>query len=102
MLLSLSIGSAFLLKAARLPDPLVWFVAALMIAGAVFANLMPVRLAGTVVGIVGLTLVFHAAPEPSPALAYLLVLLATLQFAATVLLISADLSIAKEKPSLEL
>lgn len=102
ILFSLSIGSAFLLKVTRLPDPLIGFVVALMITGAVLSNLMLIRTSGMALSVGGLILVFHSAPVPSATLAGLLVFLAVLQIAATVLLISADLSTIKEKQSLEL
>jgi len=102
MFFSLSVGSAFLLKVTRLPDPLIWFVVALMITGAVLSNLMLVRTTGMAIGIGGLLLVFRSAPVPSATLAGLLVFLAVLQITATILLISADLSTVKEKQSLEL
>lgn len=99
---SLSIGSAFLLKVARLPDPLIWFVVALMITGAVLSNLMLIRTSGMATGISGLILVYHSVPSPSASLASVLVFIAGLQITATILLISADLSTVKEKQSLEL
>jgi hypothetical protein len=102
ILFSLSICSAFSLKVARLPDALIGFVVALMIAGAVLAHLMLIRTTGIEIGVGGLILVFHSAPEPSAILVGLLVYLAVLQITATILLISADLSAAKEKRSLEL
>jgi len=73
-----------------------------MIAGAVLSNLMLIRTTGMAIGIGGLILAFHSAPEPSAFLAGLLVFLAVLQITATVLLISADLSAAKEKQTLAL
>lgn len=102
ILFSLSIGSAFSLKVAHLPDALIGFGVALMIAGAVLANLMLFRTTGMAIGIGGLTLVFHSAAESSALLAGLLVFLAILQITATLLLISADLPTVKEKQSLEL
>jgi hypothetical protein len=102
ILFSLSICSAFSLKVVHLPDVLIGFVVALMMTGAVFAHLMPIRTTGMAIGVGGLILVFHCAPEPSALLAGLLVYLAVLQITATILLISADLSTAKEKRSLEL
>jgi hypothetical protein len=102
VLFSLSIGSAFLLRIIHLPDSFIWFVVALMITGAVLSNLMLVRTTGMAIGIGGLILVFRSAPMPSAALAGLLAFLAVQQIAATVLLISADLSTVKEKQSLEL
>lgn len=99
---SLSIGSAFFLKVTRLPDSLIWFVMALMITGALLSNLMLIRTTGVATGIGGLILVYHSAPSPSAFLASVLVFLAGLQITATILLISADLSTAKEKQSLEL
>lgn len=73
-----------------------------MITGAVLSNLMLIRTTGMAIGVSGLILVFHSAPEPSAILAGFLAFLAVLQIAATVLLISADLSTVKEKQSLEL
>jgi len=99
---SLSISSAFLLKVTRLPDPLIWFAVVLMITGTVLSNLMMIRTTGMALSIGGLILVFHSAPVPSATLAGLLAFLAVLQIAATVLLISADVSTVKEKQSLEL
>jgi len=99
---SLSISSVFLLKVTRLPDPLIWFVVALMITGAVLSNLMLVRTTGMALSVGGLILVFRSAPVPSATLTGLLAFLAVLQIAATVLLICADLSTVKEKQSLEL
>lgn len=99
---SLSISSAFLLKVTRLPDPLIWFAVVLMITGTGLSNLMMIRTTGMALSVGGLILVFHSAPEPSATLAGLLAFLAVLQIAATVLLISADLSTVKEKQSLEL
>ena len=63
---------------------------------------MLIRTTGMAIVIGGLILVFHSAPEPTASLAGLLVFLAVLQITATILLISADLSTAKEKRSLEL
>jgi hypothetical protein len=102
ILFSLSICSAFSLKVTHLPDALIGFVVALMIAGTVLSHLMLIRTTGMAIGVGGLILVFHSAPEPSEFLAGLLVYLAVLQITATILLISADLSAAKEKLSLEL
>ena len=102
ILFSLSICSAFSLKVVHLPDALIGFVVALMITGAVLSHLMLIHTTGMAIGVGGLILVFHSAPEPSAFLAGLLVYLAVLQITATILLISADLSIAKEKRSLEL
>jgi len=102
ILFSLSIGSAFSLKVTHLPEALIGFVVALMITGAVLSNLILVRTTGMAIGIGGLLLVFRSAPVPSATLAGLLAFLAVLQIAATVLLISADLSTIKEKQSLEL
>jgi len=102
ILFSLSIGSAFSLKVTHLPDALIGFVVALMITGAVLSNLMMIRTTGMALSVGGLILVFHSAPVPSATLAGLLAFLAVLQIAATVLLISADLSTVKEKQSLEL
>jgi len=97
LLFSLSIGSAFLLKVAHLPDQLIWLATASLITGAVFANLMPIRTSGMAIGVAGLVLVYHNAPDPSVSLAALLAFLAILVITATALLIAADLSTAMEK-----
>lgn len=102
ILFSLSICSAFSLKATHLPDAHIGFVVALMISGVVLSNFMLIRTTGMTVGVGGLILIFHSAPEPSAFLAGLLGYLAALQITATILLISADLSNVKEKQSLEL
>jgi hypothetical protein len=102
MVFSFAIGSAFLLKATHLPDPLIWFAFACIIAGAVLANLMLIRTTGLAIGVGGLVFVYHNAHVPSLSLASLLAFLATLLITATGLLIAADLSDAKEKQSLEL
>lgn len=73
-----------------------------MITGAVLSHLMLIRTTGMAIGVGGLTLVFHSAPEPSAFLAGMLIFLAVLQITATILLIFADQSTAKEKRSLEL
>lgn len=102
MLFSLSIGSVFLLKVIHLPDSLIWFASASVIAGAVLANLMLIRTTGMAISIGGLIFTYHNAPEPSLPLAGLLVFIATLIITATCLLVAADLSFTKEKQSLEL
>ncbi len=96
-LFSLDLGSAFLLKATHLPDSLIWFAFACIIAGPTFADLMLVRTTGMAIGVGGLIFVYHSAPEPSLPLAGLLALLATLLITGTGLLIAADLSATKEK-----
>ena len=102
MFFSFAIGSAFLLKVTHLPDPLILFTFVCTIVGTALANLMLIRTTGMAIGVGGLIFVYHNAPEPSLPLASLLAFLATLLIAATGLLIAADLSDAKEKPSLEL
>lgn len=102
LLFSISIGSAFLLRFIRLPDALIGFVVACMIVGAILAHLMPIRTTGMALAIGGLILVFHSTPDPSITMTGLFVFLAVLQIAATALLISADLSAAKEKQTLGL
>lgn len=97
MSFSLAIGSAFLLRVTHLPDPLIWFTLACIIAGATIANLMLIQTTGMAIGIGGLIFVFHNAPEPSLPLAGLLAFLASLLITGTGLLIAADLSAAKEK-----
>lgn len=99
---ALSVSSASILKAIDLPDPLIYLVMALMLAGAIVSNLTPVRTAGTLLAISGLILLFRSAPEPSLPLTAVLIFLAALQITATGLLISADFTTAKEKQSLEL
>ncbi len=97
MSFSLAIGSAFLLRVTHLPDSLIWFTFACIIAGSTLATLMLIRTTGMAIGIGGLIFVFHNAPEPSLPLAGLLVFSATLLITGTGLLIAADLSAAKEK-----
>lgn len=97
MLFFISMGSASLLKVFHLPDPLTWFATVCLIIGVILTNLMLIRTTGMAIGIAGLVLVYHCAPEHSLPLTGLLVFLATLLIAATSLLIAADLSYAKEK-----
>ena len=97
MSFSLAIGSSFLLKVTHLPDPLIWFSFACIIAGAILASLMLIRTTGMAIGVGGLIFVYYSAPEPSLPLAGLLTFLTILLITGTGLLIAADLSAAKEK-----
>jgi hypothetical protein len=97
MSFSLAIGSAFLLRVTHLPDPLIWFIFACIIAGTTITNLMLIRTTGMAIGVGGLIFVYHNAPVPSLPLAGLMAFLATLLITGTALLIAADLSAVKEK-----
>ena len=97
MFFSLAIGSAFLLRVTHLPDPLIWFTFACIIAGTTITNLMLIRTTGMAIGVGGLIFVYHNAPEPSLPLAGMLAFLTTLLITGTGLLIAADVSTPKEK-----
>ena len=94
---SFAIGSAFLLRASDLPDPLIWFAIACIATGTALASLMLIRTTGMAVVVGGLIFIYHNAPEPSLPLAGILAFLATLFITGTSLLIAADLSTSKEK-----